>query len=267
MNKKTIPVLVSLLGLVLACNLPGPWPVAPTPNQPSQPDSSQPSQPDSSQPSQPDPTQPAVSPDPVNIREGLASLNSYTQLMEWKSFGPFQADYSLIHIETQRDQSQDTALVHYTVTRSSQEDPEPSTTDGYSYSVGAAICSGNEVDGWEYSQTNPQEQEMSDLLQTMTDVVPLIDNPVFVGSENINGIATNHFTFQVSGLGLESGAEVKVNQGDYWLAQDGQYIVKYQLIIETLDPMNQTTLRMEVLIDLTDINQAVIIALPAGCIP
>jgi hypothetical protein len=260
MNKKTIPVLVTLLGLALACNFSELGTSAPTTDQPNQPGPGQPSTP------LPSPT--PVPSDPVAIHEGLASLNSYTEVMEWKSSGPGQADHSVVRIETQQDRSQDTKLVHYTITQPPSEgDTEPSTMDSYNYSIGTAKCSGNEEDGWEYSQSNPQEQEMSDLLRMMTDVVPLIDNPVFVGSENINGVATNHFTFQVANLGLESGAEVKANQGDYWLAQDGQYIVKYQLIIETLDLMNQTTMRMEVLIDLTNINKPVDIAFPAGCVP
>ena len=75
---------------------------------------------------------------------------------------------------------------------------------------------------------------MNGLVTSMIGLTPLIDNPVFVAAETVNGIPANHFTFKVSGLGATSGAVVNLNQGDYWLAVDGNYIVKY-----TLDRRNQ----------------------------
>jgi hypothetical protein len=123
------------------------------------------------------------------------------------------------------------------------------------------------VDGWDYTTTTPQQTEMLGLFYQMIDIVPIIDTPTFVGSETINGIMANHFTFQISGLGLQSGAEVAANQGDYWLAQDGQYIVKYSLVIKTADPTTQAFIHMDLLIELTSINQPVNISFPAGCVP
>ena len=97
-------------------------------------------------------------------------------------------------------------------------------------------------------------------------VTPIIEDPTFVGEEMINGVRSNHFTFRIVGLGLTSGAEVTANQGEYWLAVDGQYIVKYDLVAETRTGPDSGILRQEVSIDLSGINQPVNIAFPQGCL-
>ena len=112
----------------------------------------------------------------------------------------------------------------------------------------------------------PAEAEMQGLFTSMIGLTPLIEDPVFVAPETVNGIATNHFTFQVSGLGASSGAVVNINQGDYWLAIDGQYIVKYVLIVETSLAADSQIIHEEISIELTQINQPVNIAFPQGCL-
>jgi hypothetical protein len=197
----------------------------------------------------------------------LASLNTYSLVIESNFSGPTQADVSHTRLEIKKSNDQDAISMHYVITQPSSGDSGPSTTDSYAYTIGNAQCSGSDSEGWVYTTTTPQQAEMQELFSEMVDIVPIIDAPTFVGSETVNGIMTNHFTFQISGLGLQSGAEVTTNQGDYWLAQDGQYIVKYSLVTETVDPTTQTTLHMELLIELTDVNQPVAIAFPAGCVP
>ena len=82
----------------------------------------------------------------------------------------------------------------------------------------------------------------------------------------MNGIPSNHFTFKVSGLGVSSGAQVNANQGDYWLAVDGQFIVKYNLVLETsTDPLTDV-LHEEISIDLTQVNQPIDISFPQACL-
>jgi hypothetical protein len=99
----------------------------------------------------------------------------------------------------------------------------------------------------------------------MLGMTPVIDDPSFVAAETMNGVPTNHFSFQVDGLGSSSGSIVNINQGDYWLAVDGQYIVKYLLIIDmSADP--ETVFHEEVSIELNDINQPVSITFPQGCL-
>ena len=107
---------------------------------------------------------------------------------------------------------------------------------------------------------------MKGLITGMIGLTPLIDNPDFVAAETVNGIPSNHFTFKVSGLGASSGAVVNINQGDYWLAVDGQYIVKYILIVETSMAADSEVLHEEISIEMTQINQPVSIAFPQGCL-
>ena len=256
MNRnKVLFVLAVVLSLTLACSLTN------NPDAGSGPDGGS-APPDSRLPS------PTVIPSaPVSIRAGLASLNSYTLVIESNYSGPTLADYSQSHYEIQNSNDLDARVTHTVTTESSEGDYEPYTSDSYSYTIGNAECSGSDVDGWSYVETTPQEAEMQELFSEMMDIVPLIDTPTFVSSELLNGIMTNHFTFRISGLGLTSGAQVITNQGDYWLAQDGQYIVRYFLVTETLDPTYQTTQHMELLIEVKDINQPVNIVFPAGCIP
>ena len=214
------------------------------------------------------PTGPTPIPsDPVSIREGLASLNSYSLVIESNSSGPSQAEYSQVRMEIQDSKDQDVTSTHYVINQLAADESEPNTTDSYVYSIGNAQCSGSDADEWTYTTITPQQKEMQDLFSEMMDILPLIDNPTYVESENMNGIMTNHFTFRISGLGLQSGVEVTANQGNYWLAQDGQYIVKYQLVAETVDTATQAKVHMEVLIDLTNINQSVDISFPVGCAP
>jgi hypothetical protein len=112
----------------------------------------------------------------------------------------------------------------------------------------------------------PNQAEMLDIIASMLGITPLIDTPTFVAQETMNDIPSNHFTFKVSGLGVSSGAQVNANQGDYWLAVDGQYIVKYILVLETsLDPQTDV-LHEEISIELTQVNQPISIAFPQSCL-
>jgi hypothetical protein len=147
----------------------------------------------------------------------------------------------------------------------SPEGEGPESSDTTMYDIGNDQCSGNDLDGWEWSSVTPAEAEMQGLVSSMIGMTPVIDDPVFVGTETVNSVPTNHFSFQVSGLGSSSGAAVNINQGDYWLATDGQYIVKYLLILEMSTSADEV-MHQEVSIELTDINQPVSIAFPQGCL-
>ncbi len=158
-------------------------------------------------------------------------------------------------------------MVQYTTITATKDDPNPDPVESYMYTVGNVSCSSSDQNEWEYSEVTGQAAEMQNLLGGLFDYNVQAENPTFVGAEDVNGLATNHFSFQVSGLGLQSGAQVTANQGDYWLAQDGQYLVKYSLVAETQDPSTSAVLHMDMSIDLTNANQPVDITLPEGCHP
>jgi hypothetical protein len=263
MNKNKVLLLAALLSLLLACNLTNVPTGGTTPNAPvgTTPPTELPPT------SLPTPSPTSIPSAPVGLRAGLAGLNSYSLVIASNFTGPTQAEYSHTRFEIQQSNDPDANSTHYVINQLAEGDSEPSQTDSYAYTIGNASCTGSDADGWDYTTTTPQQTEMQNLFSEMMDFTPIIDTPTFVGSETMNGIVTNHFTFQISGLGLQSSAEVTINQGDYWLAQNGQYIVKYSLVTETQDPTTQEILHMDILIDLTNINQPVDIALPAGCKP
>jgi len=97
-----------------------------------------------------------------------------------------------------------------------------------------------------------------------------VNEPVFIGEEEVNGVRTNHFKFKANGLGIDPGTEVVSSDGEYWLAQDGQYIVKYYVVIETrIGPAGgantKATMHSEFYIEVKDINQPITIAFPQAC--
>jgi hypothetical protein len=67
-------------------------------------------------------------------------------------------------------------------------------------------------------------------------------------------------------LGVKSGAVVKANQGDYWLAVDGQYIVKYTLILETSMSADSEVFHEEISMELNQVNQPISISFPQSCL-
>jgi hypothetical protein len=205
-------------------------------------------------------------PVPVSLNEGLASLNSYEMTAAFNSVGPDPVQSSTTSMERQRsnDTNASSTSIHSEVVGAEGGDPEISDTS--IYQIGNDQCSGSDADEWTWTTSTPAEAEMQGLVTGMIGLTPLIDAPVFVAAETVNGIPANHFTFQVPGLGASSGAVVNINQGDYWLAIDGQYIVKYILIVETSMAADAKVLHEEISIDVDQINQPVNIAFPQSCL-
>jgi hypothetical protein len=260
MKKRLLLIGGMLFALVLACYQPG-QPPKPGPMNDDQ--SAPPESMDDDPSSMPD-SPSEIPSEPVGIQQGLASLNSYMFVMRIKALGPNPADWGESVIEEQYSLDQDARVRHITTSESSVEEPEIEVSDEYEYTIGLDQCSGMGED-WSFSSQTPIENELSSILAEMISIVPLIDDPEFVGSETVNGILTNHFVFTLSGLGVESGAEVIANQGEYWLAQDGQYIVKYSLVME-MHASPEEIYRSEASFELSNINQPVSIAFPQACL-
>jgi len=258
MKKKIVIFLSILLMLTLACNLSE----SPTSKPPSGTPQGNENQSGNTPAPQPNETPPA---NPVSINDGLSSLNSYQMTVLFKSTGPDASQSSTLEVETQHSQEQDASHTHMTLTVIKEGGGDPSTSDTDIYRIGNDQCSGSGED-WSWTSMAPNQKEMLDLTTNMLSLTPLIDTPTFVAPETVNGVPSNHFTFKISGLGVTSGAEVIANNGDYWLAVDGQYIVKYILDLETsLDPQTNM-LHEEISIEMTQINQPVTIAFPQACL-
>ena len=210
------------------------------------------------------PTQVPPDPVPISINDGLNSLNSYQMTVSIKSIGPDPTESSATTIQRQRSNDSNASYSHFNTTSTPKGGGDPKTTDSEIFQVGNDQCSGN-TDDWSWSSSTPAQAEMQGLVTSMVGLTPLINDPVFLAAETVNGIPTNHFNFKVSGLGATSGAVVNINQGDYWLAIDGQYIVKYVLIVEESTSATEV-FHEEVAIEITQINQPVSIAFPQACL-
>jgi hypothetical protein len=83
------------------------------------------------------------------------------------------------------------------------------------------------------------------------------------GTETVNGTAANHYTFDERAL-LESA--VADTTGEVWLASDGGYVLKLtRSTTAGTDYFGGASGSMTWQYDLTEINQPLDMALPAGC--
>lgn len=212
----------------------------------------------------------AVPAQPVALFSGLASLDSYQSSTRIYTSGPGQNTIDETISEVQFDRAAGATRNRMTVNHSDEENPSLTTQQQEQVTIGLETCS-FEDDAWHYSQMEPQEKEIASIFSKLYDLVPVIPNPVFVGAETKNGIPANHFTFNVESAGAESGSIVTVNEGEYWLAVDGQYLVAYSLHLELRtgpesDPTAEVN-KVEIEYSLKNINQPIDIQLPAGCVP
>lgn len=267
MNKKTnsILILVCILFVVsAACNLP--FGKSRNDNETTTGESDE-----TAQPLLPGINNPVASPpdpNPVSFQEGLGSLDSYKfdiHILSSDSTGSF----------TEIDEFVESSVIDennhslMTSTSRSPEDSEESVSTSETYNLGTVTCTYSD-DEWSYEKKSSQDKELGDLFSQMIDFVPVINNPEFVSEEDINGVQTNHFTFKISGIGEKSGAVATINEGDYWLALDGQYIVRYTLNLQVQSApegnSEAKTSILEVSYELYDVNVPIILTQPEECV-
>ncbi len=216
----------------------------------------------------PTPTQESVPEQPVALFSGLASLDSYQSTTRIYSTGPGPNTVNETISEVQFDRTAGATRNRMTTKVSDEDNPSLESQEQEQVTIGLETCSFE--DGfWEYSQMEPQEKEILSIFSNLYDVVPVISNPVFIGAESKNGVPANHFTFKVEFAGAELGSVVSVNEGDYWLAVDGQYMVAYSLRLELrTGPESDTEAevnKVEIEYSLENVNQPISIQLPADC--
>ncbi len=207
---------------------------------------------------------------PIGLRQGLSSLDSYRLTIKMVYNGPTAQDKNQNTFTIESGTDGKSSHIQYETITSTADSPEAQTSANDQYMIGSKNCSFSQGDSEaNKSDMDPMMKEVFNSWYTMFDLLPMVNEPVLIGNEVVNGISTNHFKFKVNGLGVDSGAEVVSSDGEYWLAQDGQYIVKYSVVIETRNgpagDVNTKTLHTEFFIELKDINQNIVIALPATC--
>lgn len=267
-NKKFLFVFIILLVLSQACNFTKLMDNSPAaPSQQDLPESTTDEPPANQQVTQEQPTQTITVPiaEPVGIRKGLSSLDTYKFTIEIETIGPSSQEVSRMQYQLENSTPQDASFNFTSNYDQSVEDPEASTSQTNTYQVGNESCSGTAEDGYTYTITEPDMKELQDVMKDLYDLDILIENPQFIGVEEMNGILTNHFKFQLNGLGITSGVEILANQGEYWLAADGNFIVRYTLLIET-SPAPGELNHLNVFVNLEDINQPKNLTMPQFCI-
>jgi hypothetical protein len=265
-SRNTLLSLILVLALTTACNLPigGSNKNNDSANSNSQNGTSLPLSPETlnAAPDQPDGK-------PVSFQEGIGSLDSYKMKLHILSS---DSTGSMTNMDEFVESSVGDENNHSVLSSTSQspEDTEESKSTTETYNLGLVTCTLSDGE-WTYDKKTAQDKELSDIFSQMIDFVPVIKNPEFIGSENLNGIETNHFTFRVSGIGEKSGTVATTNQGDYWLAVDGEYIVSYTLDLQLQSAPESSseakTSILQVSYDLYDINVPVTITQPVECVP
>ncbi|MEO6061845.1 MAG: hypothetical protein ABIQ99_07910 [Thermoflexales bacterium] len=220
----------------------------------------------------PTPTRRAPNPAMVGMRTGLASLNSYQTTLRTATSGPEPTDQNEITMITQVDSARKASRTRTETREVSADSPKGSTDASETIAIGNQQC---EISGQGASQKGkltdqqPIESDLRGTLTGLLDVTLSAENPVFVAEETVNGIPSNHFTFKVTQLGKDSGAVVRNNKGDYWLARDGQYLVKYTLALEAATAAQGSaqaqTFKADVSYELSNVNAPMTIAFPAFC--
>ena len=149
-----------------------------------------------------------------------------------------------------------------------EEDPEGRSETTEYFQIGNDSCTISDGEA-EFESMSPIEREMTDLTASMFDLRPVIEDPVQTGEATVNGVETWHYEFEISSLG-SSGVEVVRSDGEYWLAKDGRYLVRYLLNLDMRDAPEGTegaeALVATMEIELTDINAPVEISFPQVCL-
>ncbi len=220
----------------------------------------------------PKPTAKAANPLPLPLRQGLASLDSYRLTIRAGASGSDTLEKSDMVILMEYNAKTKSTHWKMTSTNVSEDEPKPQVSTSEYYKVGSKSCSLSSSSSSTKTPTAKIEdsdlvaQDLANSLSYLVDYNLYAENPVFVAEETLNGVVTNHFKFKVTQLGKDSGAVVKQNSGEYWVAKDGQYLVKYTVLLEMdSDKSGTKTVRTELNLELTLINKTVEIAFPPNC--
>ncbi len=277
--KKLIPVVVVIMISVLVLSACGGGP-APSggaqaaPTETGQKPASKPTEKPAEKPAQPPADRTVVSqpeggatPQAIelaNVTAGLNELNSY------------KAAFNMTFEGTENGQPKTSTMAF---TEEFVKDPaaKRTTITGLGGNTGAITSTENsmqtiEVGGKQYSQigtlctqvtaeSGPQANAMFD----PSTIIGGVHGGQRVGSETVNGVPTAHYKIDVTGL--EALGYVNGN-GDVWIADPGNYVVKYTFEATGKDRFfgsSNTEGTLKWVYELSDVNQPIDIQPPADC--
>jgi hypothetical protein len=206
---------------------------------------------------------------PVSINEGLASLDSYRMIYASDVFDSVSQVRTETTFVAARDRESDSSYNRTETRTTGGEDGEVSEDVQEQYAIADQLCMLSEGEA-ELTTVSDMARVLSDLMSQVVVFQPLIENPVFVGEDEVNGVAVRTYTFEVRSVGATAEVEASRSDGSYAIAVDGGYLVQYRLDIELRtapegDPEAQYSV-LSIEISLEDVNQPVDIALPPECL-
>lgn len=206
---------------------------------------------------------------PVSINQGLASLDSYQMTLTIDTFDSVALERSVTTFVVAHDRDAD-ASYNRTETRVATGDGDVLSEEVQEqYIIGNQSCTVAEGAA-EFTTMSDTARVILELMSQVVDFNPLIENPVYVGQEDVNGVSARTYTFEVRSLGAASEAEATRADGSYAIAVDGDFLVRYRLDLELRtgpegDPEAEYSVSAYDL-SLEEINQPVEIEFPAECL-
>ncbi len=99
-----------------------------------------------------------------------------------------------------------------------------------------------------------------------------LENVTFVGKEEINGIDVLHYTYDETAMKAEDAVNVESAEGHIYIAEEGGYMVRSVIdivgnsaFVEDMGDEAFESAVTHIEMNLTDVNEAVVIAPPAAC--
>jgi hypothetical protein len=204
---------------------------------------------------------------PVSINQGLASLDSYRMTFTNEIYDSLAQERTWMTVVVVRDREAD-ANYNRTETLVTTDENEVSEDVQEQFVIGNQLCLVTDGEA-ELTPISDTAQVMTDLMSQVVDFNPLIENPVYVGEDVVNGVPVRTYTFEVRSLGAASGAEAAQADGTYAIAVDGDYLVQYRFDMDLRtgpegDPEAESSVSFFEL-SLEEINQPVEIVFPPNC--
>ncbi len=275
--KKVTPLVVVIMiaALVLSACGGGSTPTATSEPSTSKPAESkpavQPTKPPEEKPAAPEPTEKADELELSNVTAGLGDLNSYraafNMTFEGKENGQAKTSTLAFTEEFVKDPPAKRTVITglggllggETSTPEPNQQPsgiESIEVGGKQYSKMGDICTQVTAD------SGPQANTMLD----PNSIIGSVRGAQRVGNETVNGVPSVHYKLDVTGLemlGYLNGS------GDVWVADPGNYVVKYTFQATGTDKFFGGTSNSEGTIkwdyEVTDVNQPITIQAPENC--
>ena len=206
---------------------------------------------------------------PVPVNQGLATFDAYVFEIEFVSSGPEQGQRSSTSIVTSLDRASDSRRVVTDVFQEGPDLDEPVVSSQEVLTVGNESCT-FDGESWSYGSGTAQEREMLDLAQGQLDIVVTPASPVEIGRGAIAGIPAINYSFTPAGFGAGSGAVTDISLAEFWVSEDGNILLSYDLVAESrdgpTDDPNTTTFQVEIHMELIDTIGPGPLTLPGECL-